>query len=153
MCVDLREQSLYGPVASKQHQSGATYMTTETDINKRVILRLYAEVWNRGDMAVAADILVHPKGVQRYVAEFRAAFPDVHHEVQEMIAQANAVAVHWTARATHTGPWHELAATGRSVTWEGVTIAHFTADRIIDHHTVWDRLAFAGQLDALESDF
>jgi steroid delta-isomerase-like uncharacterized protein len=128
-------------------------MTTETDHNKNIILRLYTDVWNRGDMSVAANILAQPEGVQRYVSEFRAAFPDVRHEVQEVIAQANAVAVYWTARATHTGTWRGLAATGRNVAWEGVTIAHLTAGRITDHHTVWDRLAFARQLDAEASEF
>jgi predicted ester cyclase len=121
-------------------------MTIAGDRSKAIVHRLFEDVWNRGDMSATVDILAHPEGVERYVAEFRAAFPDVHHEVREMTAKGDAVAVTWTAQATHAGHWRGLAPRGKVVTWTGITIAHLQGGKIADHHTLWDRLSFAEQL-------
>lgn len=124
-------------------------MTTDSISNKALVRRLFEDVWNRGDMASAAVILAHPDGVQRYVSEFRTAFPDVHHEVREMITEGNVVAVSWSARATHRGTWLGLPATGKAVEWTGITIVHVADGKVVEHDTRWDMLAFARQLGAI----
>ena len=84
-------------------------MSAETTRNKATVRRLFEEVWNQGELAVAAEILAQPQGVQGYVRAFRAAFPDVQHTIVQMIGEADAVVVCWTATATHSGRWHSLA--------------------------------------------
>ncbi len=126
-------------------------MSTDTILNKTIVRRLYDDVWNRGDLSAAAEILAHPAGVRRYVSDFRAAFPDVRHEIREIIAEGDTVVVAWSARATHSGPYLGLPPTGRPVAWTGITIAHLVDGRIVDHDTRWDMLSFADQLGALPS--
>lgn len=48
--------------------------------NKAIARRFYEEVWNRGNMTAADEILADAEGVKQYVAAFRAAFPDIQHK-------------------------------------------------------------------------
>ena len=121
-------------------------MCTQTVLNKVVVQRLYEDVWNRNDLAAAADIFAQPSDVQAYVSQFRAAFPDVHRTVVTMVAEGDVVMTHWTAQASHLGQWHDLAATGARVSWSGVTIAHVADGKIVAHQTVWDALGLSEQI-------
>ena len=109
--------------------------------NKRVVRRIYEELWNQGDLAVAEEVFARPEGVQRYVGAFRAAFPDLVHRVDEMVAEGDRVVACFTAEGTHTGPWHGIAAMGRAICYAGVTIARLEGGQVVEHRTVWDTLA------------
>jgi predicted ester cyclase len=45
----------------------------------------------------------------------RAAFPDLKHTVDEMIAEGNTVAARWTVRGTHRGDFQGIAPTDKVV--------------------------------------
>jgi predicted ester cyclase len=124
-------------------------MSAETAQNKAIVQRLYEDVWNRGDLAAAEEILAQPGGVQAYVGQFRSAFPDVRHTVETTVAEGDVVMIHWTAQATHLGQWHGLEATGARVRWSGVTIAYIADRKIVLHQTVWDALALLEQIGAV----
>ncbi len=117
--------------------------------HKGVVQRLYEDVWNRNDPAAAADIFAQPSGIQAYISQFRAAFPDVHHAVMTMVAEGDVVMAHWTAQASHLGQWHDLAATGARVSWSGVPIAHVADGKIVAHQKVWDALGLLEQIGAV----
>ena len=51
--------------------------------------------------------------VRRWIAPFRASFPDVHMEVVELIAEGDQVVGRFTCSATHLGEWLGQAPTGR----------------------------------------
>jgi predicted ester cyclase len=121
-------------------------MSTETTRNKAVVHRIYEDLWNRGDMAVADEIFDRPEGVKRYVSAFLAAFPDLEHTVQEMVAEGNSVVAAFSARGTHSGQWHRIAPTQKEIAYTGVTIARVEEGKIMDHRTTWDTLAVLEQL-------
>jgi predicted ester cyclase len=50
---------------------------------------------------------------RRWIAPFRASFPDVHMEIVELIAEADKVVGRFTCSATHLGEWLGQAPTGR----------------------------------------
>ena len=114
--------------------------------NKAVVRRIYDDLWNAGHLAVADEIFVNAEGVKRYIHSFRAAFSDLHHTVDELVAEGDTVVARWTAHGTHTGQWHSLAATNQVVTFTGITIAHLVNGKIADHQTLWDTLALLEQL-------
>ena len=44
---------------------------------------------------------------------FSTAFPDLHHTVDEMIAEGNVIVARWTVRGTHRGDFQGIAPTGK----------------------------------------
>ena len=116
--------------------------------NKALACRIYAEMWNQGDLNVAREIFTLPEGVERFVREFRAAFPDLQHTVETMIAEGNQVAIRFRAEGTHVGPWRQYPPSNNPVHYTGVTIITIENGKIIDHHTWWDRWELSQQISA-----
>jgi predicted ester cyclase len=86
-----------------------------TEANKEVVRRLVAEVLNGGHLEVI-DELYTPKlapAARRWIAPFRASFPDVHMEIVELIAEGDKVVGRFTCSATHLGAWLGQAPIGR----------------------------------------
>ena len=94
------------------------------DANKAVVRRLYAEVFQAGDLDVADD-LVHPdardfadaqdrRGPQRVkevATLLRAAVPEQAWEVHDMRAEGDRVVMHSTWRGTHEGTFMGIPPT------------------------------------------
>ena len=83
--------------------------------NKTVVRRLVAEILNGGHLEVI-DELYTPElapAARRWIAPFRAGFPDVHMEIVELIAEGDKVVGRFTCSATHLGEWLGQAPTGR----------------------------------------
>jgi predicted ester cyclase len=83
--------------------------------NKAVVHRLVDEVLNGGRLEVI-DELYTPElapAARRWMAPFRASFPDMRMEVVELIAEGDTVVGRFTCSATHLGEWLGHAPTGR----------------------------------------
>jgi predicted ester cyclase len=115
--------------------------------NKILMLRVYEEMWNRASPTVAAELFAQPEGVEKFVSEFLTSFPDLQHTVEEMIAEGDRVAVRFSARGTHSGPWLKHSPSGRSIHYTGVTLARIAGEKIVEHHTWWDQAALIEQLE------
>jgi len=115
--------------------------------NKVLMRRVYAEMWNGANPAVAVDLFAEPEGVKRFVSQFLLSFPDLQHTVEGMIAEGDQVAARFSARGTHSGPWLRFAPTGRAIHYTGVTLARIAGGKIIEHHTWWDKAALIEQLE------
>ena len=121
-------------------------MSDRTSKNKALMRRVYEEMWNEGKTALARELFARPEGVERFVSQFLVSFPDLQHTVEAMIAEGDQVAVSFSARGTHSGQWSGFAPTGRSIQYTGVTLARIAGNRILEHHTWWDRAALLEQL-------
>lgn len=115
--------------------------------NKALMRRIYEEMWNRGSPGLAAELFAEPDGVERFVSQFLLSFPDLQHTVEGMIAEGDQVAVRFSARGTHSGRWLRFAPMGRVIHYTGVTLARIAGDKIIEHHTWWDKAALIEQLE------
>lgn len=113
--------------------------------NKAVVRRWLDEVLTRGNLERAEDFFarnyvlhdpsfptdVHsPEGVKRYVATYRAAFPDARFAVEDQIAEGSKVVTRWTARGTHRGEFLGIAPTGEEVTVTGIEFDHVVGGKI-----------------------
>jgi predicted SnoaL-like aldol condensation-catalyzing enzyme len=118
-------------------------MVVSAEGNEALVRHLYEDVWNRGDLAVADEVVsaveVHhshgltvPGGpeMQKQAARiFRAAFSDVRFTIEVVVNGGDLLAVRWRAQGTH-------AATGRRVTdYTGVNIFRVANDQIVE---IWD---------------
>ena len=114
--------------------------------NKGLMRRVYEEMWNGGSPALAAEIFAQPEGVERFVSQFLASFPDLKHTAEEMIVDGEHVAVRFSAHGTHTGAWMGFAPTGKSIHYTGVTWARIADGKIIEHQTWWDKAGLIEQI-------
>ena len=63
-------------------------------------------------------------------SEFRAAFPDWHQEIRELVAEDNTVVARFRCTGTHQGEWQRLAPTGRSMRVDEVYFFRLDAGRL-----------------------
>ena len=135
------------------------------------LVRYYTEqVWNQGNVeaiheVVAPQYVVHAGSAtfvdtaaehQRAVTTFRAAFPDTHFTLEEVIAAGDKVIARIVGHATHTGPYFhpavgELAATGHAVTIHEIVIYRIEKGKLVECWAQIDVLGLLQQLGALPS--
>lgn len=131
--------------------------------NKAVVHRAVEELFNTGNLDIveqvfAPDYVDHSpsdselsglENVKRFVAAWRAAFPDTRSTVEDMIAEGDKVAARWTTRATHRGEFLGVPPTGNVVTAQWLGIFHLSDGRIVDS---WDHYETQGLLRQLGID-
>ena len=120
-----------------------------TEANKVVVRRLVDEVFNGGHLEVI-DELYAPAlagAAKRWIAPFRASFPDVHMEIVELIAEGDKVVGRFTCSATHLGEWLGQAPTGRRFERvDEVAIFRLRDGKIADAWSLEDTLGRLQQL-------
>jgi steroid delta-isomerase-like uncharacterized protein len=136
-------------------------MSTE---NKAIVRRLYEEVWNKRKLEVADKLLsashalqepdmsasqVGPALYKRLVVALTTGFPDLCHTVDDTIAEGEKVVACWTMTGTHKGEYMGIPATGRKISFEGITVHHIKNGKILDSYTRWDALGLMQQLGAI----
>ncbi len=135
-------------------------MAPAHDPVRRLVERFYAEVWNQWDVAAAREVL-HPRltfrgslgrrtrGVEEfleYVTHVRAAFPDFHNELNDLVVEGGRAAARLTYTGTHLGEVLGVAATGRRIRYDGLAWFVIDGDRIVDGHVLGDVDALRDQL-------
>jgi predicted ester cyclase len=97
-----------------------------------LIARFYSEAWNRWDEPCVDSILttdflfrgslgdeaVGPDGFRAYRNKVRAAFPDFHNEVSEIVANGDRAAVRLRCTGRHDGELFGIAPTGLRVAYD-----------------------------------
>ena len=114
--------------------------------NKALMGRIYEELWNKGNLALAAELFAQPGGVERFVSEFLQSFPDLQHTLETCIAEGAVAVARFTARGTHTGQWLGFQPTGKAVYYTGLTWARIVDGKILEHHTEWDKAGLIEQI-------
>lgn len=132
------------------------------DENKAILRHALDEVWNKGNLEAADEIVNTSFAAQtntlglaantdlvqmkRSVAMYRSAFPDLRITFDDMIAENDAVAVRFIATGTHLGQMLGVPPTGKRVTVANITIYHMSAGRIVDQQGLTDTLGLLQQL-------
>ena len=133
--------------------------------NKSLVHRYVEQILNRGNMAVADELLapdyrrhISPTtaplsiDVQKQrLAGIRTAFPDWHLTVEDMIADGDRVAFRATIRGTHKGTFQSIAPTGTAVTVSALDIVRIENGKLVEHWGGPDLLNLLQQLGAVIS--
>ena len=104
---------------------------TTIERNKALIARFAEEVWSKGNAAVAHEILAAEYAAFEipFVAIWRKAFPDLQFTVDEMVGEADTVAMRATIRGTPMGALEgemirfltePLPPTGKQIEFKGI---------------------------------
>jgi steroid delta-isomerase-like uncharacterized protein len=133
--------------------------------NKDLVRRYVEEVSNRQNLDSVEELIAEnythhrdngatsdvrgPAYIKQNVSSTRAAFPDAHFTVNEMIAEGDKVAYRWTATGTHQGEYMGIAATGKRITITGTTVLRIENGKIAERWANEDMLGFMQQLGAV----
>ncbi len=135
-----------------------------TEENKAIYRRFFDGVMNRKDLALPDDLLAEdftghaepppgmPGGAEGFrlmVAALHNAFPDMHVEIDSLVAEDDLVMGHHTTTGAHTGDFLGMPATGRSVRVEGLQMVRITNWKVSEYCFRTDMLGLMQQLGAL----
>jgi steroid delta-isomerase-like uncharacterized protein len=134
---------------------------SEATVNRELAQRFFEEVWNQGDEA----------GIDRYIAaeaagndptfgagreafrtqwkKWRAAFPDLHFAIEDIVAEGDKVVTRWTLTGTHRGEFLGVAPTGRAISVAGMSLDRIAGGQIAEGFDAWDELGLHRQLGAV----
>ncbi len=140
--------------------AGAAANPATIEEQKALARRFYAEIFERGDVAVADEILTPdfvwhnqvppgPAGVKTFATEMRTAFPDLRLTAEHVVAEGDRVAILWTLSGTHQGEFFGVPATGQRVMIPGLDIYRIDNGKIAELWTVGDDLSLLAQLGAI----
>lgn len=138
----------------------STRQTTITSDNKSVVLRSEAELWSKGNLAVADELyspmfvchfVVGPEwhgvqGIKDAVARHRRSFPDWNEEVDDIIAEGDRVVIRFTSTGTQEGEFAGIGPTMKRVKIHEVAIFRLADGKIIEQ---WGMPDLHGLLEQL----
>ena len=126
-------------------------------------VRRWIDGWNAQDAEVGKDLLsrdfvrhdanlpdVVGAAAQRdFLRGVFGAFPDIHIEVQQLIAQGDSVAVRLLVRGTHRDEFFGIPANGRSISFQSVDTFRLSDGKIVEQWVLMDALGLMQQLGAI----
>ena len=137
-----------------------------SDDNVQLMRRWFQEVWNEGRIQTVHELLSPdavatgqrgaeskirgPEEFEKFVREFRGAFPDIKVTVEDVFGAGDKVVLRWSATMTHTGDAPGLPASNRAVRSRGITIARFEEGKIVEGWDNWDQLGMLEQIGAYQ---
>jgi steroid delta-isomerase-like uncharacterized protein len=127
--------------------------------NRALTLRWMEDNWNRRRDAVIEELLDanavgYMEGVVvRGPADFRVArsellgaFPDIHMDIEAILAENDLVAIRWRVSGTHTGAALGLQPSGKTFSAVGSTWLRFANGKIVEGHDTWNQAALMASL-------
>lgn len=135
-----------------------------SETNKLLAKQWFEQVWNqKSETAIDRMFYPHgkaygfvgPDGVLEGPEAFKeahrvfcAAFPDIHVEVEDVIAEGNRVAIRWTATMTHLGGQLGFPASGKKGTLTGSSFIIVKGEQIMEGWNQMDLQALFQKLQA-----
>jgi steroid delta-isomerase-like uncharacterized protein len=132
-----------------------------SELNKKVVRRLFEEVWNKGNLPLADELFTPnyahhdastpdvgrgPESEKKRATLYRTAFPDMRLNIEDIIAEGETVMARWSCRGTHKGDFSGIAPTGKQFNISGVSIARFANGKMAEGWVNWDALGLMQQL-------
>jgi steroid delta-isomerase-like uncharacterized protein len=129
--------------------------------NKALTRRVLEEIFTEGNLDLADDLIapdfvdhdsampeeVHGiEGFKEFVGMYRSAFPDLHVEVEDQVAEGDKVATRWRASGTHDGEIAGVPATGNWVEITGMEISRISGGKIAE---IWDNYDVMGMMQQI----
>jgi predicted ester cyclase len=128
--------------------------------NKRLIRRFFDEVWNEGRVELAEEFVAEgyvshnylnisvlgPEGIRQAVLAQKAAFPDQHTTIEDLIAEGDKVVVRGRDDLTHAGEFMGYPPTGRRITVTWIDIFRIEDGKLVEAWLETDSRLFIEQL-------
>ncbi len=117
------------------------------------------QIWNSGNLVAADEIIaehyvLHESAEEieglgafiAFVTAFRAAFPDAHFDIDDMINEGDRVVLRYTFRGKHDGEYVGITPTGKEVTATGICYHRVADGKLQETWNYIDKLSVLTQL-------
>jgi steroid delta-isomerase-like uncharacterized protein len=138
----------------------------QEEINKQVV-RQFFELLGRHDTERMEQSLVsstnysfHRSGMppldwnahKQLLATITRAFPDLHHNIKDMVAEGDKVAVRLIVTGTHKGEFQGIPPSGRKLSLDEMAFLTVIDGRITEGWITSDTKSFMQQIGAISTD-
>ena len=127
--------------------------------SRALTLRILQEIWNAKNPSLieelySDDCIIHTpdgemhgvEGSKHLYRTYTSAFPDMHFEIQEIVAENDTAAVQLVATGTHKGPLGKIPASGNFVKVANNCFFRFADGKLLKQKGLWDTLSFMQQI-------
>ncbi len=143
--------------------SSSSSSSKQEEINKQVA-RQFFELLGRHDTERMERLLVsstqysfHPSGMphmdwsghKQLLATITRAFPDLHHNIKDMVAEGDKVAVRLNVTGTHKGEFQGIHPSGRKLSLDEMAFLTLIDGRITEGWITSDTMGFMQQIGAI----
>ena len=134
-----------------------------SESNKSVVQQFYdlynQGAWDQLDSLVSADYIHHSNNnhlnlaqFKRGAAWFRAGMPDFHIVMEDVVAEADKVAVRFTGHGTHLGTFYNESPTSKPVVIYGMMVYRVQNNHILEDWETVDEHDFMKQIGAIDQE-
>ena len=138
----------------------------QEEINKQVVSQFF-ELLGRHDTERMEQLLVssthysfHPSGMphmdwnghKQLLATITRAFPDLHHNIKDTVAEGDKVAVRLNVTGTHKGEFQGIPPSGRKLSLDEMAFLTIIDGRITEGWITSDTMSFMQQIGAIPTD-
>jgi predicted ester cyclase len=118
------------------------------EANKDRVRAMIDQVWNAGRPERLADFFSgatrdEAAGLHQMLTD---AFPDLHVQLEDMVAEADRVVTRLTFTGTHRGPFRDIAPTGRRISFGAIRIYRLADGKVTETWAYQDSLGLVQQL-------
>jgi steroid delta-isomerase-like uncharacterized protein len=137
-------------------------MGAQEEANKELAREFFRQIWNEKDESAIDRMVVENaagndpdfgagrEAFRKQWREWHAAFPDLHFEIVDLIAEGNKVLTRWILTGTHTGaPFLGKEASGNAMRVEGMSLDRIENGMVQEGCDGWDALGMRRQLGIL----
>ena len=122
--------------------------------NKALVKSFVEEVFNKHDLSSIEKYLTEQgsEGFKQFLSEFFTAFPDIHANIEYVVAENDLVVVFLNFTGTHKGEYQERPSTNKQVTTRSADLYRIENEKIVEHWDVVDQLNLLQQTGAITFD-
>jgi predicted ester cyclase len=91
------------------------------------------------------------EGYKQLITGASGAFSDFSNTLEAIVAEGDTVMVWGTVRATHVGPWRNIPATNKQVSWRAVECYRFAHGKVVEFRFLYDTFSLLQQIGAIPS--
>jgi len=125
--------------------------------NKNIMIRWIEEIekgnYEAWDEICSPEFVFHIAGISMNLEEHKqgnrpllVAFPDIKHEINDIVAEADKIIIRATLTGTHEGEYMGIPPTGNKINYTAMVEARFSEGKVVEAWCVADLLTFMEQL-------
>lgn len=127
---------------------------------KEIAEKYANQVWNDKEISaidrfVHQDAIIHSllgdyhgtKAMKEVVQAWWNGFPDLRVNNENIISENDLVSIQWSAKGTHNGEFKGRKATGKPVSYSGVTVYRIKNNQIVEYWAYLDMQHLLSQIE------